>query len=711
MKNPIAPKTIEYTIYASTGRAVAKKVLSEGYIEKVLENNSHQPEPLTSLIDDFMWSAAGDLKSRSHQFVKDTFIIDGFSYFGKETNKQRREYKFINFTPKELKILKEYALKEAKSYDDYLKKISKEKNPIADLIIPYKILGHDERVNHKNEIINVSNLPDREAAKKLLNKLIGMCDEHYFTPRRVKLKSKVFTVYRSEEKNGIDLTKAVFDLSMFNPIEIGFLKKEMLGLKYPTDQNPIAPALLTLYFRDEADDGDIYDQQVYATYDLSTGKDADWPGIEEIIEEDGSTRTLNELVNHFLDSYGTFHREDNVITSDDGDEILGMKKVYKRYYYIIINEIPLEYRRELIGLLTNSKNPIAKKDITFYLAQSWNESESFREWTQEDFIDEEEITNHTDDAVIDLINEKIKRTLRWYAGKYDHLVLERIGHGIYESNFDASKFSKTRDVFTKVKIDMSGMDPKFLKKFEAGITKSKNPTESFIPPQSVADSAALGLSLRKQFGRGMTPIGVKRSIQLSRRDPVSLKTLKRMKSFFERHAKNAWGFDGDIPKNGTIAWLGWGGDEGRDWVSSILKKQNPTPEYPFPDSLSEQIKKAYPNDLQLKELKRLTRFTKLFKEVGFGFEVRDYESWITVLIVDSDYGANTKMLAEFSITVEGSINYIIRKEYYDLKPALESQIVDGAYEALKYKLAIEKEIPRMYNLKLKKKEKGNTFYG
>lgn len=672
MKNPIAPSKIEYTVFSSTGRVVGKRVLSENYIQKVLENNSHKPEPLISLIDDFIWSAAGDLKSRSYRFDKDTFIIEGFTYFSKEPNKQRREYKFVNFTPKELKILKEYASEQAKEHDEYLEKISKQNNPIS-------------------------------------------------------------------------------------------------------------PPILTLYFRDEFDDGDVHDQNEYTTFDLSTGRDADWPGLGEDIEDDGTTRTLTELVGHIHDYYGLFHREGDIIVSDDGDEKiggrLGKNGACKRYYFFIIKEIPLEYRRELVKLLTEkekSKNPLAKRNVVFYMAQSWDNRKNWGEWTQEDFLDEEEISNHTDDAIFALINEITKRHLKWFKNISPNIEFSKTNkYGIYETNDAHASYSNTRVVYTKVKLDISGFEPSFIKKFErhneiessknpipgglaegkspsdfdptelakgtkvemehttdpmvaqeiamdhltedpdyyiklAKIEKAGNPSESFIPPQSVADSAALGLSLRKQFGRGMTPIGVKRSIQLSRRDPVSLKTVKRMKAFFDRHAKNAWGFDGDIPKNGTIAWLGWGGDEGRDWVLSILKRQNP--ESPLNDSLNFHLKRAYPNDLQLSELKRLNRFTKLFNDAGFRFKVYDYESWITVLIVDSDFGADTRILAELSITTEGTLNYIIRKEYYELKPQLESQLVSDKYDAIKYKLAIEKEIPRMYNLKLKKKEKGNVFY-
>lgn len=88
------------------------------------------------------------------------------------------------------------------------------------------------------------------------------------------------------------------------------------------------------------------------------------------------------------------------------------------------------------------------------------------------------------------------------------------------------------------------------------------------PPESVAKAAAKGLKLRQEFNRGGTQIGVARARDLSHRKPLSADTVKRMKSYFARHAvdKQANGFgDKDNPSAGWIAWLLWGGDQGKDW--------------------------------------------------------------------------------------------------------------------------------------------------
>lgn len=97
--------------------------------------------------------------------------------------------------------------------------------------------------------------------------------------------------------------------------------------------------------------------------------------------------------------------------------------------------------------------------------------------------------------------------------------------------------------------------------------------QSFIPPSNVAREAAKGLLLRKKFRRGGTPVGVKRAVQLSRRDPISVETVQRMHSFFSRHSVDRRpGWDNPRkPSNGWIAWLLWGGDPGWRWAIRILK--------------------------------------------------------------------------------------------------------------------------------------------
>lgn len=97
---------------------------------------------------------------------------------------------------------------------------------------------------------------------------------------------------------------------------------------------------------------------------------------------------------------------------------------------------------------------------------------------------------------------------------------------------------------------------------------------SFVPPKAVAYQAAMGLDLRRRFKRGGTPVGIARARDLKNRRPCSMRTIKRMQSFFARHAVDKRGkdfFNAAKPSNGFIAWLLWGGDEGWEWAKEMTK--------------------------------------------------------------------------------------------------------------------------------------------
>ena len=95
--------------------------------------------------------------------------------------------------------------------------------------------------------------------------------------------------------------------------------------------------------------------------------------------------------------------------------------------------------------------------------------------------------------------------------------------------------------------------------------------EAAKPTAKMAANARRGLELREKFDRGGTEVGVERARQLADRRPLSEADIKSMYSYFARHevdkqAKaHAWGDEND-PSAGYIAWLLWGGDEGKTWV-------------------------------------------------------------------------------------------------------------------------------------------------
>lgn len=101
----------------------------------------------------------------------------------------------------------------------------------------------------------------------------------------------------------------------------------------------------------------------------------------------------------------------------------------------------------------------------------------------------------------------------------------------------------------------------------------------FTPPKGVREAAKKGLELRKEHGRGGTEVGVARARDLANGRPVSPKTARRMKAYFDRHEADkqgeGWnpGEDG-YPSAGKIAWLLWGGDPGRAWCEKLCRQMD-----------------------------------------------------------------------------------------------------------------------------------------
>ncbi len=103
---------------------------------------------------------------------------------------------------------------------------------------------------------------------------------------------------------------------------------------------------------------------------------------------------------------------------------------------------------------------------------------------------------------------------------------------------------------------------------------------TFRPPKSVQEAAKRSLEMRRSLPKsrkGGTAVGVARANQLANGSAVSLDTIKRMVSFFARHEvdKKATGFrrgEKGYPSKGKVAWELWGGDAGRTWAKSILRR-------------------------------------------------------------------------------------------------------------------------------------------
>lgn len=92
------------------------------------------------------------------------------------------------------------------------------------------------------------------------------------------------------------------------------------------------------------------------------------------------------------------------------------------------------------------------------------------------------------------------------------------------------------------------------------------------PSQAMSNNAKRALRLRDkapQSRKGMTPVGLQRANQFSKRENVSMATVRRTFSFLSR-AKTYYKPGQNTP--GTQAYLGWGGNAGLTWAKRILKK-------------------------------------------------------------------------------------------------------------------------------------------
>lgn len=100
-----------------------------------------------------------------------------------------------------------------------------------------------------------------------------------------------------------------------------------------------------------------------------------------------------------------------------------------------------------------------------------------------------------------------------------------------------------------------------------------------IPTKAMAEEAQRGLDWRSEFGRGGTEVGVARARDIANRRNLSMRTLRRMRSYFARHEvdKEGQGFYPDqegYPSAGRIAWALWGGDAGKAWVERELQDED-----------------------------------------------------------------------------------------------------------------------------------------
>ena len=103
---------------------------------------------------------------------------------------------------------------------------------------------------------------------------------------------------------------------------------------------------------------------------------------------------------------------------------------------------------------------------------------------------------------------------------------------------------------------------------------------SFTVPQAVRNNAKRGLELRRKHRRGGITneeagkqgigSGVQRASDLMT-GSVSEKTVRRMHAFFARHSAFKK-YHKDKTSAAYISWMIWGGDAGKRWADSIVRR-------------------------------------------------------------------------------------------------------------------------------------------
>ena len=101
--------------------------------------------------------------------------------------------------------------------------------------------------------------------------------------------------------------------------------------------------------------------------------------------------------------------------------------------------------------------------------------------------------------------------------------------------------------------------------------------DTHTPPEPVREAARKALEVRAEkppSQRGMTAVGIARARDLANGRPVSIRTMRRMASWFARHEVDKEGSTWEDKGKGWQAWHGWGGDPGRAWVRDILERED-----------------------------------------------------------------------------------------------------------------------------------------
>ena len=171
-------------------------------------------------------------------------------------------------------------------------------------------------------------------------------------------------------------------------------------------------------------------------------------------------------------------------------------------------------------------------------------------------------------------NEKVWEEVK--AGKYKGFSIE----GIFEHKASTMKSSQ---LFTKDINDLNDNEAEVLLSYIRNLVKkdlrykkkSKILMESFSDyPDDVKNNAKNVLEWvdRNGWGSCGTPIGKQRANQLSKGEPISLDTIKRMYSYLSRHATDLENSKTYSDGCGKLMYDAWGGKSGLSWSRNKLRE-------------------------------------------------------------------------------------------------------------------------------------------
>jgi hypothetical protein len=157
---------------------------------------------------------------------------------------------------------------------------------------------------------------------------------------------------------------------------------------------------------------------------------------------------------------------------------------------------------------------------------------------------------------------------------------------------------------------------------------------TYKPTDGMITAAKRALEWRREYGRGGTAVGVARARDISNGKRLSEDTVKRMHSYFSRHATNkAKHYDAKENDGGPtawrIAWDLWGGNAGFTWSSGIT-------------------------DLLKKDDKERNIDETLTKDVEMTEEVIEAEAEVVEAIVDETCEVEVEETVEASEAVEAA---------------------------------------------------------